>query len=101
MGCPDNLRTWNLDGTMVFQVSVLRSLRQGCMLNDGVTDAVELIVRTKAKVVILSISAVINPLALQSVKWSFFPIVSHQVLPDFRADLDQEIAKVADDREVP
>ena len=58
------------------------------MLDDGIADAVNLIVRAEAEIVILTVGRAINPLTLFAVKRRLFAIARNDVLPDLRADLD-------------
>ena len=71
------------------------------MLDDRIAYVDDLIVGAEAEVVVLAARGAVDPLALLAIEWLLFAIASDNVLTKLRAELDQEITKVANDREIP
>src|SRR6185437_2359260 len=77
------------------------AMREDGVLDDGIADSVDLIVCSKAKVIVLSRSRAADPFTLLAIERRFFAVSGHDVLAKLGAYFDQEIAKMTDQREVP
>ena len=74
--------------------------REHRVLDDRIADVVDLIVGSEAEVVVLAFRRSVDPLALFAVEGQLLAVAGDDVLAQLRADLDQQVAEVSDDRKV-